>query len=294
MELAPIALFAFNRPDHLRRTVEALKSNDIARLSHLSVFCDGPRDAADAASVEEVRQIAAGISGFASVEVVTRDENAGLAGSITAGVTQVCQAAGSVIVVEDDLDLSPHFLRFLNDGLTAYRDDTDVVCISGFMYPHREQLPETFFMRGAYSLGWATWKRGWDVFEPDAAKLLQQIRERHLRRAFDVTWYPYTAMLELQAQGKLDSWAIRWYASAFLAEKLTLFPAASLVRHMGFDGTGTNIGITDDLEVPLATAPVEVGRMPTEASAQATRAFKAFLRRRRLKDMGRRLLRRAP
>lgn len=44
--MAPIAIFAFNRPDHLRRTLEALAVNELAGQSHVTFFCDSPRDPA--------------------------------------------------------------------------------------------------------------------------------------------------------------------------------------------------------------------------------------------------------
>ena len=39
---APIALFAYNRPRHLARTVAALLRDPLAAASDLHVFCDGP------------------------------------------------------------------------------------------------------------------------------------------------------------------------------------------------------------------------------------------------------------
>jgi hypothetical protein len=75
--------------------------------------------------------------------------HAGLAGSIIDGVSQVLGSHGRVVVVEDDLLLSPHFLSYMNDGLALYADDERVASIHGYRYPGTEPLPETFFLRGA-------------------------------------------------------------------------------------------------------------------------------------------------
>jgi len=40
MSLAPIILFAYNRPDHTRRTLEALSANLLADQSELFIFAD--------------------------------------------------------------------------------------------------------------------------------------------------------------------------------------------------------------------------------------------------------------
>ena len=126
-----------------------------------------------------------------------------------------------VIVLEDDLVTSPHFLQYMNDGLGIYERDDRVISIHGYSYPVHGKLPETFFLRGADCLGWATWKRGWDLFEDDGQRLLNELERRNLTRSFDFDGsYPYTQMLRDQIAGSNSSWAVRWYASAFLRDKL--------------------------------------------------------------------------
>ena len=44
MTPAPIIVFAYDRPDHLRQTLAALAGNDLAAESVLYVFCDGARE----------------------------------------------------------------------------------------------------------------------------------------------------------------------------------------------------------------------------------------------------------
>ena len=43
MSLAPIALFGYKRPEHLTRTLKALRASPLARASELHVFSDGPK-----------------------------------------------------------------------------------------------------------------------------------------------------------------------------------------------------------------------------------------------------------
>ena len=241
--LAPIALFAFNRPQHLARTVASLAANDLASESDLWVFCDGPRRAQDEVTIGEVREIAASITGFASVRVVARTENAGLAASMMSGVTRLCSEAGRVIVVEDDLALSPHFLRFLNDGLERHADEPRVMQVCGFMFPVEApgRLPESFFLRQTTSWGWATWARAWKQLRTDPVALLDEIEMAGSRKAFDLNGaYPYCRLLEAHARGAVNSWAVLWYASVFLGGGLCLWPRRTFVQNDGFDGSGTH------------------------------------------------------
>jgi len=277
---APIALFVYNRPGPTRRTLDALRANVLAPESPLYIFSDGPRNEGDRREVELVRACCRGISGFQSVELIERDSNLGLARSIVAGVTELTKNHGSVIVLEDDLDTSPYFLQYMNQGLNLYENDERVISIHGYVYPTQEELPETFFLRGADCWGWATWKRGWDVFEADAASLLERIRERNAGRDFDFGGtYPYTRMLRKQAMGHIDSWAVCWYASAFLKDKLTLYPGRSLVNHIGFGDYAThNRLLSRHFESELATSPVRVERIPVTEDAGARQAFGSFFR----------------
>src|SRR5277367_938920 len=93
-EFAPIALFVYNRPDHARQTVDALRANDFAEQSDLFVFADGAKNPAGVAAVEEMRRYARTINGFKSVTIIERDRNLGLSRSVITGISQLCNEYG--------------------------------------------------------------------------------------------------------------------------------------------------------------------------------------------------------
>jgi Glycosyl transferase family 2 len=279
---APIALFAYRRPQHLRATLDALRSNPEARDSDLHVYSDAPKDAAAAAGVEEVRRLLRDLEGFKSVNVVEREQNFGLARNITTGVSDVLARSERVIVLEDDLVVSPFFLRFMNEALTAYRDSPRIGSVSAYVYPLDRELPETFFIRGADCWGWATWRDRWQtVFNPDGRALLAELRRRRLTHAFDFDGtMGFTRMLEDQIAGKNDSWAVRWHASCFLDGLLILYPSRPLAQNIGRDGSGTHCISPDELyDVRLSPGPVRVGGVPIEESKAGRAAIRAFFRR---------------
>lgn len=279
MTSAPVALFVYNRPWHTRRTVEALRANLYASETPLYIFSDAPRNAAASEAVAEVRSFLREITGFKSVLIIERENNFGLARSIIDGVSQVCEEHGRVIVLEDDLVTSLYFLKYMNDGLEKYRDEHKVISIHGYIYPVEKALPETFFLKGADCWGWATWKRGWNVFEQDGQKLLDELKRRKLTYQFDFDGsYPYTKMLRNRIAGKNSSWAILWYASAFLQDKLTLYPGRSLVHNIGLDGSGAHCSPEESFSSEIGEAPVTLGNINIEESALARQQFAKFLR----------------
>lgn len=276
--LAPIVLFAYNRPSHVRQSVESLKSNGLAAESDLYVFSDGPKDSANAEKVQEVRAYLHAIDGFRSVTVVESDVNKGLARSIIEGVTDVCNKMGRAIVLEDDIVVSRHFLQYMNESLEMYAEDEKVISIGAYMFPIKRRLPDTFFFRVTDCWGWGVWKRAWDLFEADGAKLLRELRARNLHDEFDLAGgFKYTDMLQAQIRGDNDSWAVRWYATALLGRKLTLYPGVSMTRNIGHDGSGRHSGESTTYDTEMAKQPITVRRIPIEEHREGFDLIRDFL-----------------
>ncbi|WP_316832346.1 sugar transferase [Pedobacter aquatilis] len=276
--LAPIALFVYNRPQHTERTLKFLQQNELAAESRLYIFSDGAKTQQDEAKVAEVRSIINKTEGFKSVKVIERLENAGLANSVIAGVTQLIKDYGRVIVFEDDLVTSPHTLTYFNEGLNYYQNEPKVMHIGAYMYPLKaENLPQSFFYRAATSWGWATWDRAWNHFEPNIDTLLNQFdNKKKAAFAIDGTMNFWKQMMEFK-NGKNNSWAIRWYASIFLKGGLTLNPSQSLVNNIGHDGTGVHSGINDIYNVIINPKPITEFPKVIEENPQVYQIVKNFL-----------------
>ena len=256
--------------------------NAEAAESTLYIYCDAGKQQAtpgDLNSIEKVRAVVKSKKWCGIVEIIEREKNLGLAASVIDGVTTVLNKHESVIVLEDDLVVSKYFLQFMNEALIKYRLEEKVISIHGYTYPVKEKLPQTFFLKGADCWGWATWKRGWDLFEPDGAKLLSELKKTDSEASFNFNnAYDYMKMLQLQVKGKNSSWAIRWYASAFLKDRLTLYPGKSLVQNIGTDGAGTHIGKTTLYEVGISDDPIVIKGIPVEHSKEAYTIFENYFR----------------
>ncbi|WP_411273488.1 sugar transferase [Daejeonella sp.] len=281
-QLAPIALFVFNRPEHTRRTLKFLKQNLLADESRLFIFSDGAKTDQQGESVDQVRDIISSVEGFKSVEIIYRKTNFGLANSIIDGVSMLTEKYGKVIVFEDDLISSTFTLRYFNDALKRYENEERVMHIGAYMYPHQNKnLPQTFFYRAASSWGWATWGRAWKHFEPDIDKIISQFdSSKRYRFSIDGTMNFWKQVREFK-RGKNNSWAIRWYASIFLKGGLTLNPSSSLINNIGHDGTGIHSGKNNIYDAQISNQAV--AEFPTEVSEniEAFMAIKHFLKHRK-------------
>lgn len=243
--IAPIALFVYNRPKHTLRTLEALSRNEGASASRLFVFSDGLKENANSdeqARLKEVRSSVRAKSWCGAVEIVESDINKGLAKSICDGISRVLEDYDRVIVLEDDLETSAGFLRYMNDALQVYSQDEKVFQVSGFMVRSRPWAAQTGFLRVSTSWGWATWSRAWKHFRNDADNQLKEVEIKG-RDRFDLDGFSFHFdELKRNTTGDLKTWAVRWYASIFLLGGLCLYPKRSLVRNCGFDGTGIHCG----------------------------------------------------
>lgn len=255
-ELAPIALFVYNRLEHTRLTIDALLRNSQASQSELFVFSDAAKTSIHEPAVAQVREYIQTISGFKRVSIIERDENWGLAKSIIDGVTKLCNEYGRAIVLEDDLVVSPHFLDFMNTSLLKYADEDRVMQIAGYMFPVELNTSEqALFLPLTSSWGWATWQRAWQHFDEEGTGFLRLQNDASMRRAFDLEGkYSFYKMLRSQQQGDVDSWAIRWYLTVFIFKGLVLYPKKSLIENKGFDGTGVNCVASGFDETPVDKA----------------------------------------
>lgn len=279
-KLAPIILFTYNRPWHAQQVLNALKKNELSKQSELFIFSDGGKDSEDELLVEETRNILDNTAGFKEVTVIKRPVNFGLAANIINGVSSIIEEYGKVIVLEDDLITAPSFLTFMNKALTMYEDEEEVAHIHSFCYAGLD-MPDTFLIKWVGSTGWATWRNSWKLFNPNGEKLLAEIKKKKLSKTFDFNGkYPYTRMLRRQIEGKNNSWAIRWNASLFLNNKLSLNTGKSLIHNIGFDGSGENSGPQDFYNMGLFGGELELTK-PDKIieSAKARQQFEEFYQR---------------
>ena len=272
---APILLFVYNRPEHVRRNIQVLLKNELAAESELFIYSDAAKDETSQAAVKEVRAFIRSIQGFKKITITERAENWGLARSIIDGVTTQINRYGRVIVLEDDLVVAPHFLQFMNDALETYRDEERVGHIQACDFTHDPSLPDTFLIKWTGSWGWGTWDRAWKHFNADGKALLTELESRKLTYTFDFNGkYGYTRMLRGQIEGKNNSWAIRWNASLFLKGILSLNVGKSLVQNEGFDGSGTNCGGGGLYASELYMERLPVKKIsPIEENIQARNAY---------------------
>lgn len=253
LEHAPVVLFVYNRPRHTQATLTALAANHGAQRTHLWVFCDGAKNDADGPNVEKVRQTVRSATGFASLRCVEREQNWGLAKSVIVGVQQLFERYEKVIVLEDDVVTSPHFLAFMNEALQRYGDVSQVFSLGGWRPPEPQLvIPtsypfDTFVTRRCCSWGWGVWRDRWLEIDWDVADFDDFMADSEAQSEFNRGGGDLTRLLSLQRHGKIDSWAIRFCYAHFASRRFCIRPVKTLVHNIGLDGSGTHCGHEPEL-----------------------------------------------
>jgi len=246
--LAPIVLFVYNRPEHTRLTIEALKKNDLATESDLFIYSDSAKTELDNFNVSEVRNYIKGVSGFKSLKIIERSSNLGLAKSVISGVSDIINEYGRIIVLEDDLITSAQFLKYMNNMLNVYKKEQYIYSICGYNHPQSlMKIPQKYkfdiyLNPRAGSWSWATWKDRWQKADWDVSNYEEFLKDKSLQKAFNFGGEDMSSMLIKQMDGELDSWAIRWCYTLFKYNAFCVYPRISYVNNIGHDGSGVHCG----------------------------------------------------
>lgn len=234
-EVIPVVLFAYDRPDHLRRTLACLCENQVPLIY---AYSDGAATPDKNCLVKEVRGILKSID-WCRVIICERDRNLGLGKSILAGVTEVLEKHEMCLVFEDDLICVPGTYKYLCAALYHYRDFPRVMSVTGWNHPlvtPGDVVDQPYFDGRAECWVWGTWARAWRGMEEDAKSLMLACEAQGIDRN------KYGADLPVMAEDELkrNIWAVRFLFHHIVSGGLCLRPPRSMVQHIGFDAQATN------------------------------------------------------
>lgn len=243
-ETLGVVIFAYNRALNLSKLLDSIIESENWEKFEYFIYIDGPKLNEQPEAIWEVRKLAESFKdkvGASKVYIISRSYNIGLAQSVIQGVTEVFKNKRKAIILEDDLVLSKKSLMYFSRALDIYENEPKVGAICGYVPFKLHSQESTFFLNEASSWGWATWSDRWRGVNWNSKYLYEKIINSNRVYEFDsLGTYPFTEMLSLQNNEKIDSWAIRWQANLFLDNKLCLYPKESLINNLGFRGVGTH------------------------------------------------------
>ena len=276
--LAPILLFAYDRADHLAKVLDSIKKAELSEETSIYIFCDGAKKNASEEHLKRIEEVRALVQAFdhcKDKELIFSEQNKGLEKSIIGGINQVFEKHDLAIVLEDDIVISEKALVYFNIALNLYKDDDQVMHVTGFQLK-MEDLPETFFLRYPPCWGWATWKSSWKNFIDDPIEIIKQLHQTN--KFEELKTYPHKTIEILfeNIDGLNKTWSPKWYASMFLKDGLSLHPKKSVVTNNGNDGSGENSEDSDIYLVEDYFDSVEIERIPIQEDLVVKEKLNAF------------------
>ncbi len=269
--MTPVALFAYFRAAHLKRTLGGLKQN---RVERIYAFCDAAKSPELAAQVDEVRKLVRAID-WCEVTIVERGENLGLGRSVRAGVTQVLREHPTVVVVEDDIVFRPGAMAYVEAAMEHYFPNPKVMTISMWSHPALVPAGATagFFSRRFICWGWATTREAWASYQESPWELCERVRQAGGRPE---EWGNDLLRMARDAD-RLNLWYVGYVFCHLLNQGLSFVPAESLTVNIGVDGSGENSQPGSVQNEALLGLPAKLPKRWPEITLEA-RSGPAFVR----------------
>lgn len=245
----PVLLITFNRPEHTRRTIEALR---VQQPPLVYVFQDGARNGnvTDAERCPQVREvIETEIDWKCELHTYFSEQNRGCRDAIIFAISSVLKEYESVIVVEDDIITSPAFYTYMCKALEYYHNRPTVWSISGHSHsPEKFQVPEdydydVYASPRLFNWGWGTWRDRWERTDWTMSYYEELLRHPYEMQAFSRGGDDLMPMLAAEKMGRSSAWDIQFAFAHFANHAVSIVPCESYTANIGQDGSGTHSSI---------------------------------------------------
>ncbi len=249
MKYPPILLFAYNRPEHFKKTIVSLGKNKFAKKHDLLIFIDGPKNKIDLKKNLQIFNLIKNNKKFKTIKIFKDKKNKGLKKSIINGVNYAFKKNESIIVLEDDIVTNKYFLDYMTKSLDFYKNNPSIGTVSAYSYINLDKnIKDNVYLSQRHSSwGWGTWKTNWVNMKWSNNWIRNHLYKKNFRIKFNKSGEDMYHMLNLQSQKKIDSWAIIYNLNCFLENKYCLCPKKSLIFNIGMDGSGIHCKKNDEV-----------------------------------------------
>jgi hypothetical protein len=237
-----IAVFCYKRAAKLKTSMEALLQNPECASMDVIFFCDGYKGEHDKAGVEATRAYIDSLTGFRSITKHYRERNFSTGPNFKTGITYLCDNYDRFIVVEDDLVVTPNYVRYLLDALDFYKEEQSVFCITGFAFPLEvgSYKYDTIIHRRFCSYGWGSWSNRVKKITWDSEGLTKLMQEPNFKNRLDQEGLDLYRMLKKQVSGAISTWDIQMQVHVSENSMKVVYPIISKTHNIGFDNESTN------------------------------------------------------
>ena len=254
MYYAPVIIPTLCRFDHFKECMESLARNTWAKGTEIYIGLDYPaRDAHQEGYDKICKYLDETSFPFAKVNVLKRESNYGVSKNVEDLRDTVRQKYDRFIFTEDDNVFSARFLEYIDTMLEKIKDKDDVFGVCGYSYPidftgSKDNTSctdgESFFVKTAFpawGYGGFFHKRDKLMSEYTHEFLINGIKKGVNHKLIKSLGKIYGGWFVNRACGKeitYDDIDVQLYQT--LTGKMSIMPHKTLVKNMGWDGSGVN------------------------------------------------------
>ena len=233
-----ILLFSYNRPSHLKRVVISLENY---KVNNLYVILDGPKNNKDKLVQKEIITNVLGENKI-KIKLIKRKKNIGLAKSIYTALDNFSKKYKKIIILEDDCIPRKEFFSFIKKSFYLSLKDDGIAAICGYQLPqlHNKNLSKLKILKLKHFIpwGWAIKSKNWQYFRKNFKKVNLNYDKKDLPSNLK-------KILKKSKNNEKNIWSKNFVLFNYINKKFYLFPDKSLIKNIGFDGSGVNSKITD-------------------------------------------------
>lgn len=234
--------------------MEALLKNPECAGMEIIFFCDGYKGEHDKEGVLETRRYIDSLTGFKKIHKHYREKNYSTGPNFHTALTYLSENYSQFIIVEDDVVVTPNYIKFLLDALAFYKNESSVFAITGYCFPLEiEAYPYDSIVHKRFcSYGWASWANRVAPVKWDA-KSLQHIADTvpYFKKKLNSEGMDLHRMMLKQISGKISTWDIQMQVQVAVNNMNVIYPVISKTTNIGFDTESTNTFGIDYLQTPL-------------------------------------------
>jgi hypothetical protein len=238
-----IFILAYSRLTHLKKTIYAL-DNRLSKDDKIYIFCDNFSNDQNTKIVSKVKGVIKYLENLDKKRFIVtfRNERLGLRKNWHLAWSYMFNKFDKVVCLEDDIVINKNFLPFMKYYLNLYKNNPRIMNISGFstkMKIPKDYEYDCYLTKRSMSWGQGSWRRVWLKFEKqkqnhkNILKVKKNKKKLILAGGEDIL----RAMI-LDYWKIIESIQVWWIWNIIRNNGYCINPVGSLVKNIGFDGTG--------------------------------------------------------
>jgi hypothetical protein len=246
----PVLFLVFNRPEKTKLVFDRIRT---VKPKFFYIAADGPRENVEGEYdlCNEVRDIIRKIDWECDVKYLLRNQNLGCSNAIVSAIDWFFDNEEQGIILEDDCLPDSSFFSYCNELLVKFKDNKEVMIISGTNLGNSFGSDSYFFSRYGQIWGWATWRDSWSKYERTIISNDRSLKFRS--RNEKIFWNKNFSNVIWDVQ-----WAIY---SVWKNNGIAVVPNKNLVTNIGFGTDATYYtdenNINSNIELSAMSFPLK-------------------------------------